>query len=158
MSDDISYAELQEFVGAFWHHYDEAHFDQLSIQLDDDIRYTSRSDTGASAFEEMLKADLRGREATLAWLSAHRKESPYPLRHNSSNLFRVGVVDGITSASFYIFVTQITNSVPFAVSSGVVTVSVARRDGELRFTSMHAVLDTQESVPYATRASDRVNS
>ena len=30
MSHDITLPELQEFIGSFWFHYDEAHYDELA--------------------------------------------------------------------------------------------------------------------------------
>ena len=53
----------------------------------------------------------------------------------------------VTYARFYIFVNQIANFVPFAVSSGVVDVGVRREASGLEFTKMDVVLDTQNSVP-----------
>lgn len=155
MSDDITLPELQEFIASFWYHYDEAHYDELAASYAEDVRYLTRSDSGASPFEELMSPELIGRDAVMEWLSDHRKQSPYPLRHHATNLHRIdtdgsdGSDSGVTRARFYIFVNQIANFVPFAVSSGVVNVGV-RRGGTgrrgLEFTEMDVVLDATNSV------------
>jgi hypothetical protein len=154
MSNDISLTELQEFIAEFWFHYDEAHYDELAARYADNIHYLSRSDTGASPFEDLLTADVHGRDEAMGWLTEHRKASPYPLRHNATNIFRTGIDGDVTTARFYLFVTQITNSVPFAVSSGIVNVGVTRGPVGLQFTSMEVVLDTRESVLPSTLTAD----
>ena len=77
-------------------------------------------------FEDLLAAELHGGAETLAWLTQHRNENPYPLRHHATNIFRTGIDGHVTNVRFYLFVNQITNAVPFDVSSGVVDVGVRR--------------------------------
>ncbi|WP_156686880.1 nuclear transport factor 2 family protein [Mycobacterium sp. Marseille-P9652] len=146
MSNEISLPELQEFIGGFWFHYDEAHYDELAVRYADDVRYVTRSDSGASPFEELMSPELIGRDAVMDWLSEHRKQSPYPLRHHATNIHRTGVEGDVTRARFYILVNQIANFVPFAVSSGVVNVGVRRGADGLEFTEMDVVLDATNSV------------
>lgn len=146
MSDDITLSELQEFIGEFWYHYDEAHYDELAASYAEDVRYLTRSDSGASPFEELMSPELNGRAAVMEWLSKHRKQSPYPLRHHATNVHRTGADGDVTRARFYIFVNQIANFVPFAVSSGVVNVAVRRGGNGLEFTEMDLVLDATNSV------------
>lgn len=146
MSNDVTLSELQEFVAGFWYHYDEAHYDELAASYAEDAHYLTRSDSGSSPFEELMSPELRGREAIMEWLSKHRKESPYPLRHHATNVHRTGTDGDITRARFYIFVNQIANFVPFAVSSGVVNVAVRRGANGLEFTEMEVVLDATTSV------------
>lgn len=147
MSSDIALSELQELVAGFWYHYDAAHYDELAARYAEDVHYLTRSDTGASPFEELMSPELHGRQAVMDWLSEHRRQSPYPLRHHATNVHRTGVDGHVTYARFYIFVNQIANFVPFAVSSGVVDVGVRREASGLKFTKMDVVLDTQNSVP-----------
>lgn len=147
MSNDISLAELQEFIAEFWYHYDAAHYDELAARYADDVRYLTRSDSGASPFEELMSPELRGRDAVMEWLADHRGHSPYPLRHHATNVHRAGTEGEITRARFYLFVNQIANFVPFAVSSGVANVAVRRGANGLEFTEMDIVLDTTDSVP-----------
>jgi hypothetical protein len=155
VSNDISLSELQEFVAQFWFHYDEANYAELAASYADDAHYSSRSDSGASPFEALLTADLRGREQVVAWLTDHRAQSPYPLRHHGTNLFRTGTAGDVTNARFYLFVNQITDYVPFAVSSGIVDIGVRRGPGGLQFTKMQVVLDTTNSVLLSEVALDR---
>ncbi|GBE67697.1 hypothetical protein MFM001_41590 [Mycobacterium sp. MFM001] len=146
MSNDISLAELQEFIAEFWFHYDEAHYDELAVRFADDIHYVSRSDSGASPFEELLTADVRGRHEAFAWLVEHRNASPYPLRHNAINVFRTGFDGEAASVRFYLLVSHIANSVPFVNSTAVVDAAVRRARASLQFTKMEVVLDTRDSV------------
>jgi SnoaL-like protein len=149
MSNDITLPEIQEFIAAFWYHYDQGHFDELALRIGDEMEYSSRSDSGNCPFEELLAAELHGRAETLAWLTQHRNENPYPLRHHATNIYRTGVDGTVTNVRFYLYVNQITNNVPFDVSSGVVDVGVRRNDHGLVFTSMAVVLDAEDSVPFA---------
>jgi SnoaL-like domain len=146
MSNDVTLPELQEFIGSFWYHYDEAHYDELAARYAEDVQYLTRSDSGASPFEELMSPELHGRDAVMEWLSEHRKQSPYPLRHHATNVHRTGSDGDVTRARFYILVNQIANFVPFAVSSGVVNVGIRREATGLVFTEMDVVLDTQNSV------------
>jgi SnoaL-like domain len=145
MANDITLSELQEFIAGFWYHYDEAHYDELSARYADDVHYVSRSDSGASPFEELMSPELHGRDAVMEWLSEHRNQSPYPLRHHATNVHRIGTDGEVTRVRFYIFVNQIAQFVPFAVSSGVTEVGVRRGANGLEFTEMNVILDTTNS-------------
>jgi hypothetical protein len=146
MSNDITLPELQEFIGSFWYHYDEAHYDELAASYAEDVHYSTRSDSGASPFEDLMSPELHGRDAVMEWLSDHRRQSPYPLRHHATNVHRTGTDGDVTYARFYILVNQIANFVPFAVSSGVVNVGARRAATGLVFTEMDVVLDATNSV------------
>lgn len=154
MSNDVTLSELQEFIGSFWFHYDEAHYDELAASYAEDVHYLTRSDSGASPFEELMSPELHGRDAVMEWLSDHRKQSPYPLRHHATNVHRTGTDGDVTRARFYILVNQIANFVPFAVSSGVVNVGVRREATGLVFTEMEVVLDATDSVPLSELAAN----
>lgn len=146
MSNDIALPELQELIAGFWYHYDEAHYDELAARYAQDVYYISRSDSGASPFEELMSPEMRGRDTVIEWLAEHRKQSPYPLRHHATNVHRTGVDGDVTNARFYILVNQIANFIPFAVSSGVANVGVRRGANGLKFTRMEVILDTTNSV------------
>lgn len=154
MTNDITLSELQQFIAGFWYLYDEAHYDELGATYADDVHYVTRSDSGASPFEDLMSPELNGRDAVMAWLTEHRQQSPYPLRHHATNVHRTGGDGLITKARFYILVNQIADFVPFAVSSGVVDVGVRRHGSGLVFTDMEVVLDTQNSVPLAELTAD----
>ena len=148
MSNDITLSEVQEFIAGFWYHYDQGHFDELAVRLDAEVDYLSRSESGNCPFEDLLAAELHGRDETLAWLIQHRNENPYPLRHHATNLFRTSIGAEVTVVRFYLFVNQITNAVPFAVSSGVVDVGIRRGTTGLVITSLNVVLDTDDSIAF----------
>src|SRR4051812_17692914 len=126
MSNEISLPDVQEFLSGFWYHYDQGHFAEVAVRLGDEMEYLSRSDSGDCPFEHLLAAELHGKTETLAWLTAHRNENPYPCRHHATNVFRTGATGEVTTVRFYLFVNQVTNNVPFAVSSGVVDAGVRR--------------------------------
>lgn len=149
MSNEIALSEVQEFIAGFWYHYDQGHFDELAVRIGDEMEYVSRSDSGSCPFEELLAAELHGGAETLAWLTAHRNENPYPLRHHATNIFRTGTDGDVTNVRHYLYVNQITNNVPFDVSSGVVDVGIRRASTGLVFTSMRVVLDAEDSIPFA---------
>lgn len=154
MRNEITLPEVQEFIAGFWFHYDQGHFDEVGALLGDEMEYLSRSDSGNCPFEDLLAAELHGKVETLTWLIAHRNENPYPCRHHATNVFRTGVDGDVTSVRFYLFVNQITNNVPFAVSSGLVDVGIRRSDDGLVFTSMTVVLDAEDSIPFEQHAAN----
>lgn len=149
MSNEITLPEVQEFIAGFWYHYDQGHFAELGERIDDQMTYLSRSDSGNCPFEHLLAAELDGGAETLAWLTDHRNENPYPLRHHATNVFRTGTEGDITYVRFYLYVNQVTNNIPFDVSSGVVDVGIRRRSDRLVLTSMTVVLDAEDSIPFA---------
>ncbi len=149
MTNQIALSEVQEFIAGFWYHYDQGQFDVLATYIGDEMQYLSRSDSGNCPFEELLAAELHGGAETLAWLSKHRDENPYPLRHHATNIFRTGTDGDVTTARFYLYVNQVTNNVPFDVSSGVVDVGIRRSGDALVLTSMTVVLDAEDSIPFA---------
>lgn len=146
---DISLPEIQEFFGEFWFHYDSGHYDEIAVRFAADATYISRSESGSSPFEEVLAANLNGRDEIVAWLTEHREGSPYPLRHNGTNIHRTGRDGDVTGVRSYIFVTQVANHVPFAVSSGVLETGIKRGPHGLEFTRFDLIMDTDNSVPLA---------
>ncbi|WNG79690.1 polyketide cyclase [Mycobacterium sp. ITM-2016-00316] len=149
MSNEIALPEVQEFIARFWYHYDQGQFDVLATYIAGEMEYLSRSDSGNCPFEDLLAAELHGGAETLAWLSKHRDENPYPLRHHATNVFRTGTDGDVTNVRFYLYVNQVTNNVPFDVSSGVVDVGIRRAGHNLVLTSMTVVLDAEDSIPFA---------
>ncbi len=149
MSSEISLGEIQEFFGEFWFHYDSGHYDEIAACFTEEAQYISRSESGASPFEEVLAANLTGRDEIVGWLTEHREGSPYPLRHNSTNVHRTGTDGDVTHVRSYIFVTQVANHVPFAVSSGVLETGIKRGADGLVLTTFDLIMDTDNSVPLA---------
>lgn len=149
MTNELSLSDVQEFLAGFWYHYDQGHFDELAVRIGDEMEYVSRSDSGDCPFEELLAAELHGGAETLAWLIQHRNENPYPLRHHVTNVFRTGGDGDVTTVRFYLYVNQVTNNVPFDVSSGVVDAGIRRGENGLVLTSLSVVLDAEDSIPFA---------
>ncbi|WP_304117466.1 polyketide cyclase [Mycolicibacterium bacteremicum] len=149
MTTQITLPDVQEFIASFWYHYDQGQFDVLATFIADDMQYLSRSDSGQCPFEELLAAELNGGTKVLAWLTQHRDENPYPLRHHATNIFRTGTDGEATLVRFYLYVNQVTNNVPFDVSSGVVDVAIRRAENGLVLSSMTVVLDAEDSIPFA---------
>ena len=149
VSSEISLSEVQEFFGQFWFHYDSGHCAEIAARFAEDAKYISRSESGASPFEEVLAANLTGRDEIVGWLTEHRESSPYPLRHNSTNVHRTGTDGDVTHVRSYIFVTQVANHVPFAVSSGVLETGIKRGADGLVLTTFDLIMDTDNSVPLA---------
>ncbi len=71
------------------------------------------------------------------------------MRHNSTNVHRTGTDGDVTHVRSYIFVTQVANHVPFAVSSGVLETGIKRGADGLVFTTFDLIMDTDNSVPLA---------
>ncbi|MDF2581388.1 MAG: hypothetical protein K0R33_31 [Mycobacterium sp.] len=149
MSNQITLPEVQEFIASFWYHYDQGQFDVLATFIADEMQYLSRSDSGNCPFEDLLAAELSGAADTLAWLKQHRDENPYPLRHHATNVFRTSTDGDVTGVRFYLYVNQVTNNVPFDVSSGVVDIGVRRNGDSLALTNMTVVLDAEDSIPFS---------
>jgi hypothetical protein len=137
--------EAQELVGRWWFAYDQGLFDEWSSLVTEDVHFTVRTDTGKTAYEAFVNADVHGRSDVIAWQTQHRLDSPAPLRHNGANLHLTGTIGEDALFRSYIFVTQIVEGTICNLSTAVVTGSVRRSHGNLRISSLHVVLDTAHS-------------
>ncbi|HXY91048.1 MAG TPA: nuclear transport factor 2 family protein [Acidimicrobiia bacterium] len=146
----IDPAAIQDLVGRWWFHYDEGDFDRFPEMVTRDVHFTCRTDSGTTDYEDFVRADVRGRDDFVAWQTDHRSNSPYPLRHNGTNIHVVE--HGGDSASFasYIFVTQVAGGIA-PLSTGIVRGRVRVEDGSLRIAELHVVLDTRTSVVFRDR-------
>jgi len=141
----IDSASLSDLLGKWWFNYDQGDFDVLASLLTDDVRFTCRTDTDTVAWAEFARADVSGRAAVMAWHTAHRRASPYPLRHNGANTHVVEHrADEATFAS-YIHVTQVMNEAPVSIPGGIVTGTVRQEHDCLRIAEINIVLDTMTS-------------
>jgi hypothetical protein len=146
----IELAHLQDVVGRWWFNYDEGNFKILEDLLTEDVHFSCRTDSGATDYEEFVRADYTGRDEVMAWQTDHRIHSPYPLRHNGTNVHVVEQRGEEATFASYIFVSQILGGVS-PLSTGIVNGKV-RRDGDaLRIAELEVVLDTTESKPYHER-------
>src|ERR1700704_4788498 len=100
----IELAQLQNLVGRWWFNYDEGNFKVLEDLLTDDVHFSCRSDSGATDYEEFVRADYDGRDEVMAWQTDHRIRSPYPLRHNGTNVHFVEQRGNEATFASYIFV------------------------------------------------------
>ena len=138
--------DVSELLSRWWFVYDEALFDEWPEMFTTDAWFTCRTDTGATDFEEFVRADVRGRDEMLAWQTEHRKNSPHPLRHNGENIHLTAASDTDATFRSYIWVTQVQNGFPTPLSTAVVTGKVEIEGGELRLAELHVALDTQDSI------------
>jgi hypothetical protein len=146
----IEPAQMQDLVGRWWWNYDEGNFDVLASLLTEDAHFSCRTDSGTTDYEEFVRADVTGRDAVMGWQTDHRLNSPYPLRHNGSNIHVVAESGEEASFRSYILVTAIEGGV--VVQSTALVSGRVRRDGEtLLLAELEVVLDTNESVLFRDR-------
>jgi hypothetical protein len=143
----IEPAAIQDLVGAWWFNYDEGNFDALGTMLAEDCHFTVRTDTDTVAWAEFATADVRGRDAVMAWQTQHRLDSPYPLRHHGTNLHVVDASEAEASFASYIHVTHVVDEMPAGIPGGVVRGVVRADPDRLRIAELHVVLDTMTSRP-----------
>ena len=146
----IEPAELQNLIARWWWNYDEGNFDVLTSLLTEDAHFSCRTDTGTTDYEEFVCADHTGRDAVMAWQTDHRRNSPYPLRHNGTNVHIVEQGDDEARFSSYIYVSQIVGGVS-PLSTAIVNGRVRRESGSLRLAELEVVLDTSDSVLFDER-------
>jgi hypothetical protein len=146
----IEPAEVQDLVARWWWNYDEGNFDVLKGLLTDDVRFSCRTDTGATDYEEFVRADYRGRDAVMEWQTDHRLHSPYPLRHNGTNVHIVDQQGDEARFASYIFVSQIVGGVS-PLSTATVNGRVRREGDTLLLAELEVVLDTMDSKPFNER-------
>jgi hypothetical protein len=146
----IAAADIQDLIARWWWNYDEGHFDVLTSLLTDDVHFSCRTDSGTTDYEDFVRADHRGRDAVMAWQTDHRLHSPYPLRHNGTNVHVVEQHGDEASFSSYIFVSQIVGGVS-PLSTAIVNGRVRREGDTLLLAELEVVLDTTESKPFNER-------
>jgi hypothetical protein len=146
----IEPSAVQDLVARWWWNYDEGNFDVLTSLLTDDVHFSCRTDTGTTDYEEFVRADYSGRDAVMAWQTDHRRHSPYPLRHNGTNVHIVSRSGDEAEFASYIFVSQIVGGVS-PLSTAIVNGRVRRDGDELLLAALHVVLDTMESKPFDER-------
>ena len=146
----IEPAAIQDLVGRWWFNYDEGNFKVLEDLLTEDVHFSARTDSGTTDYEEFVRADYTGRDRVMTWQTDHRLHSPYPLRHNGTNVHVVEQRGAEASFASYIFVSQIAGGVS-PLSTGVVKGTVRLVGDELRLAELEVVLDTTESKPFNER-------
>lgn len=137
-----------EFVHHWWFHYDEGNLDQLEGMLTDDCWLRSRTETGKHPHEQFIASDNRGPDAAMAWTKEHRRHSPYPLRHQATNVFAAAERGDEIDLESYLFVTQVIDRKPSTLSSGIVHWTLRRTAAGYRLKSKDVVLDSIESTAF----------
>ncbi|NLA35102.1 MAG: SnoaL-like domain-containing protein [Actinobacteria bacterium] len=151
MTNDISLADIQNLISAWWFNYDNGDLEHLAGWLTSDTVLSVRTDSGTTDFEEFIRADEQGRDAVAAWHIQHRDGSPYPLRHHGTNVHVTGTEGDDVQFASYIYVTHNEGISPVGLPSGIVRGAVRREDGVVRLSAMHVVLDMTASVAFADR-------
>jgi 3-phenylpropionate/cinnamic acid dioxygenase small subunit len=136
---------VQNLITSWWFDYDQGNFDAWPAYFTADAHFTCRSDSGKTAFEEFVTADVSGRDALLEWQEDHRRNSPYPLRHNGTNVHVTDVAGAGATFRSYIFVTQIVDGAVSNLSTGHCLGKVREEDGAARIAELHVVLDCTDS-------------
>jgi len=130
---------------SWWFDYDQGNFDAWPDYFTSDAHFSCRTDTGQTDYEEFVRADVKGRDEVLAWQIDHRKNSPYPLRHNGTNIHVTSSTTDSAEYRSYIWVTQIVGGTPSPLSTAIVLGSVRVEDGRLRLADLRVILDTADS-------------
>ena len=141
----IEAADVQNLLMSWWFDYDQGNFDAWPDYFTSDAHFSCRADTGQTDYEEFVRADVKGRDEVLAWQIDHRKNSPYPLRHNGTNIHVTSSTTDSAEYRSYIWVTQIVGGTPSPLSTAIVLGSVRVEDGRLRLADLRVILDTADS-------------
>src|SRR5687767_14090646 len=75
-----------ELIHRWWYNYDEGNLGVLGDLLTEDCQTSSRTELGTHPQEEFIRGESHGRADVLGWTREHRRNSPYPLRHNATNV------------------------------------------------------------------------
>lgn len=132
---------VHELIARWWSCYDEGEMDVLGQLAADDIGVDSRTDTGDHPWEHFIAMTSRGRTEFLAHQTEHRQQSPYPLRHNCTNVFVSADRGEEVDVHSYLFVTDIVDGVPHNLSSGTAEFTIRETPDGLRVSRMNVVLD-----------------
>jgi hypothetical protein len=141
----IDLAAVQNLIASWWFDYDQGNFEVWPRYFTPDAHFTCQSDSGATDYEEFIRADLQGRDEVLAWQIDHRKNSPYPLRHNGTNVHVTSTSGGEAGYRSYLFVTNIVEGVVTNTATGLCLGTVREEDGTLKIAEMRVILDCTNS-------------
>lgn len=142
-------AAVQNLVASWWFEYDQGNFDVWPGYFTADAHFSCRSDSGKTAFEEFVNADVHGRDAVVEWQADHRKNSPYPLRHNGTNVHVTSSSETEASFRSYIFVTHIVEGAVANLSSGLCLGTARLEDGALKLAELRIILDFTSSETFS---------
>ncbi len=140
-----SLSDVQALLAGWWFDYDQGNFGAWPDYFTHDAHFSCRSDSQATAFEEFVTTDVSGRDAVVAWNIEHRQQSPYPLRHNGTNVHLVTVRGDECAFRSYIFVTQIVAGGVAPVASGICLGSARQEENRWRLCDLKLMLDFTDS-------------
>lgn len=146
----VDLAAVQQLLASWWFDYDQGSFDTFPGYFTEDAHFSCRSDSGQTAFEEFVTADVHGRDAVVAWQVDHRRNSPYPLRHNGTNVHLGASRDHEADFRSYLFVTQIVDGGVSNLSTGICIGTAREEDGALRLAELRVILDFTSSEVFST--------
>ena len=149
-TESLTVVEAQSLLAGWWFDYDQGNFDAWPRYFAEDARFSCRSDSQTTAFEEFVTADVRGRDEVLAWNREHRSQSPYPLRHNGTNIHLASVGEGGATFRSYILVTQVVGGGIAPLASGLCLGAVRFKEEVLRLSDLRLMLDFTDSQVFAT--------
>lgn len=145
----ISLTEVQGLVAHWWYSYDQGEFATLTSLLTEDIHFQCESDSGQTEYEEFIRCDRRGRGPVMQWQTDHRTASPFPLRHNGTNVHLTRTAGDEADFASYILVSQIVGGKVSLLSTGIVRGTVRREGDRLAIAALRVTLDTSDSVTLA---------
>ena len=151
----IDVTGVQNLLSSWWFEYDHGNFDVWPRYFTADARFSCRSDSGKTAFEEFVTADVHGRDNVVAWQVDHRRASPYPLRHNGTNIHLAEVRKGEADFRSYLFVTHIVGGAVSNLSSGLCLGKVREEDSALRLAELRVILDFTDSEEFSAAAREQ---
>ena len=142
----VDLSAVQNLIAGWWFDYDQGAFDVWPAYFTPDAHFSCRSDSGQAPYEDFIRADVTGRDEVLAWQVDHRRNSPYPLRHNGTGVHVTARREGEADFRSYIFVTQIVGGAVSNLSTGL-CLGTAREEpgGSVRFADLRVILDTTDS-------------
>jgi hypothetical protein len=86
----------------------------------------------------------------VAWNVEHREQSPYPLRHNGTNIHLIGTEEGDSRFRSYIFVTQIVGGGVAPLATGICLGSVRHEENRWRLSDLRLMLDFADSQVFSS--------
>jgi hypothetical protein len=140
---------IQNLLASWWFEYDQGNFDVWPQYFTSDAHFSCRSDSGKTAFEEFVTADVHGRDALVAWQIDHRMTSPYPLRHNGTNVHVTSSTDTEASFRSYLFVTHLVEGAVANLSSGLCLGKARVEEGSLKLAELRVILDCTSSETFS---------
>jgi hypothetical protein len=141
----VDLAAVQNLLAGWWFDYDQGNFAAWPGYFTAGAHFACRSDSGQAPYEDFIRADVTGRDAVVAWQVDHRRNSPYPLRHNSTNVHVTASRAGEADFRSYIFVTQIVGGAVSNLSTGLCLGTARDEGGAVRLAGLRVVLDTTDS-------------